>query len=76
MSEVVRIVVGTGKPRFGLAAALLVSVGVSLVIGGGIYRVFVRPEWTFAQAFDGLWPFFLAGCIALFLGLLADRTEG
>ena len=46
-----------------------------LVIGGGVYRVFVRPEWSFAQALDTLWPCFLADFVSLMLGLLADRAE-
>jgi hypothetical protein len=76
VSEIIRAMAVAGRSWLGPTAALLVSVGVALVIGAGIYRVFVRPEWTFAQALHALWPFFLTGCIALMLGLLADRAEG
>jgi hypothetical protein len=44
------------------------------VIGGGTYRVFVRPEWTFEEAFVALWPVFLAGVAAVLLGWFVDRA--
>ena len=75
MSEIIRTAVAGGKEWLGPAAALLVSLGVTLMIGGGVYRVFVRPEWSTVQALDALWPFFLAGVITLVLGLLLDRAE-
>ncbi len=75
MSEIVRTVATAGKAWLDPAAALLVGVGGFLVIGGGVYRVFVRPEWTSAQALDTMWPVFVAGFIALALGLLVDRAE-
>jgi hypothetical protein len=75
MAEIIRMVAVAAKAWDGLVAAVLVSVGGMLVIGGGIYRVFVRPEWSFAQALDTLWPYFLAGFVSLMLGLLVDRAE-
>jgi hypothetical protein len=75
MPEIIRTVVAGNKEWLGPAAALFVSLGVTLMIGGGVYRVFIRPEWTTVQALDALWPFFLAGVITLVLGLLLDRAE-
>ena len=74
MSEIVRTAGAGGKEWLEPAAALLVSLGVTLMIGSGVYRVFVRPEWTTAQAADTLWPFLVAGLITLVLGLLLDRA--
>ena len=70
MSELIRALTDAGKASLDLVAALLVIVGGMLVIGGGAYRVFVRPEWTFEQAFDQLWPCFLAGIAIVMLGWL------
>ena len=74
MSELIRALTDAGKASLDLVAALLVIVGGMLVIGGGAYRVFVRPEWTFEQAFDPLWPCFLAGIAIVMLGWLVDRS--
>jgi hypothetical protein len=74
MSEFIRALADAGKGWLDLVAAGLVIVGGMLVIGGGAYRVFVRPEWTFEQAFASLWPFFLAGIAIVMLGWLVDRS--
>jgi hypothetical protein len=74
MSELIRALSDAGKASLDFVAALLVIVGGILVIGGGAYRVFVRPEWTFEQAFHSLWPFFLAGIATVMLGWFIDRS--
>lgn len=75
MPDMVRSLTAAGKDWLAFAAALLVTVGGALMIGGGVYRVFIRPEWTSGQALDALWPTFLAGFVSLLLGWLADRAE-
>jgi F0F1-type ATP synthase assembly protein I len=74
MSELIRALTVASKASLDLVAAVLVIVGGLLVIGGGTYRVFVRPEWTSEQALDALWPFFLAGVVTVMLGWLIDRA--
>ena len=74
MSELIKALTVASRSSLDLVAALLVILGGVLVIGGGAYRVFVRPEWTFEQAFDALWPCFLAGFAIVVLGWLIDRS--
>ena len=49
--------------------------GGLLLIGGCVWRVFVQPEWTFEEALNALWPFFLAGTACLALGWFIDRAQ-
>ena len=65
----------TGKVPAGLVAALFILIGWLLMMGGLVYRVFVQPEWTFDEAWQALWPFFLVGIASLTLGWLVDRVE-
>jgi hypothetical protein len=74
MSRLIKALNDAGKASLDLIAALLVIIGGLLVFGGGTYRVFVRPEWTFEEAFVALWPVFLAGVAAVLLGWLVDRA--
>ena len=74
MTDLIKALTDAGKASLDLIAALLVIIGGLLVIGGGTYRVFVRPEWTFEQAFDALWPVFLVGAATVVLGWLVDRA--
>jgi predicted membrane channel-forming protein YqfA (hemolysin III family) len=75
MADLVKALAGTEKGLTDLVAAALIVLGVLLMIGGCVYRVFVRPEWTFDEALHALWPFFLAGGVSLMLGWLVDRAE-
>jgi hypothetical protein len=74
MSQLIKSLTVASRSSLDVVAALLVILGGVLVIGGGAYRVFVRPEWTFEQAFDQLWPCFLAGVVIVMLGWLIDRS--
>jgi hypothetical protein len=76
MAEFIKALAGAGKAPLGLVATLLMALGALLIIGGFVYRVFVRPEWTFEEALHTLWPYFVAGCISLTLGWVVDRVEG
>lgn len=75
MSELIKAFTASGKASIDFVAAVLIVIGGLLVIGGCVDRVFVHPEWTSEQALDALWPFFLAGVVALMLGWLVDRAE-
>jgi hypothetical protein len=75
MAGPIKTFTATGKAAIDLVAAILIAIGALLVIGSCVYRVFVRPEWTFEQALQALWPFFLAGAVSLMLGWLVDRAE-
>lgn len=72
-SHLIATSTATGKAAVDLVAALLIVLGGLLIVGGGIYRVFIRPEWTSEQALAALWPCFLAGAVTLMLGWLVDR---
>jgi F0F1-type ATP synthase assembly protein I len=74
MSDLIKALTDAGRASLDLIAALLVIIGGLLVFGGGTYRVFVRPEWTFEQAASTLWPVFLAGVVIVVLGWLVDRS--
>lgn len=54
-------------------AATLIVLGVSLVIGPLVFRVFSKPEWAWPQAASTLGPIVLAGTLALVLGWMVDR---
>ena len=75
MAGPIKALTATGKAAIDLLAAILIVIGGLLVIGSLVYRVFVRPEWTFEQALQALWPFFLAGAASLMFGWLVDRAE-
>jgi hypothetical protein len=75
LKGVLRGLAAAGKAAADLLAAGLIGIGVVLVIGGCVYRVFIRPEWTFDEAFLTLWPFFTAGIVSLALGWIVDRAE-
>jgi hypothetical protein len=75
MADLFKGLAAAGKAAADLVAAALIAIGVLLVIGGCVYRVFIRPEWTFDEAFLTLWPFFTAGIVSLALGWIVDRTE-
>lgn len=75
MSDLIKVLATAGKASLDVGVAALVVIGGMLMIGGCVYRVFVRPEWTSEQALETLWPFFLAGVVTLMLGWLLDRAE-
>src|SRR5262245_35090015 len=75
MADLLKVLAAAGKAVADLVAAGLIVIGVLLVIGGCVYRVFLRPEWTFDEAFLTLWPFFAAGIVSLALGWIVDRAE-
>jgi hypothetical protein len=59
-----------------IAAAVLITLGVALVIGPFVFRVFARPDWPWSQAVSALGPIGLAGTLALVLGWMLDRRDG
>jgi len=76
MAALIKVLTATGKASIGLVAAVLIAIGGLLMIGGCVYRVFVRPEWTFEESLHALWPFLVAGIVCLMLGWFVDRAEG
>jgi hypothetical protein len=64
-----------GKASIDIVAAVLILIGGLLMIGGCVYRVFVRPEWTTHEAIIALWPFLAAGAVSFAVGWLIDRAE-
>jgi VIT1/CCC1 family predicted Fe2+/Mn2+ transporter len=73
---VIKTLVSVHSPQLRFVAPLLLSVGVALLIGGFVYRVFVRPDLSLFDALLLLWPIVLVGCVTLILGWLIDRVEG
>jgi hypothetical protein len=76
MSDLVRMLVGARRALIDLVITLLIVIGGVLMIGGCIYPILFRPDWTSAQALEALWPYYLAGVVTLALGWLVDRLEG
>jgi hypothetical protein len=75
MADLVKALVGTGKAVSDLVAAVLILVGGLLIMGALVFRVFIRPEWTFEEALSALWLFLVVGIVSVMLGWLVDRTE-
>jgi hypothetical protein len=75
MAHLIKALTGTGKVSVDLVSAFLILMGGLLLIGSCVYRVFVQPEWTFEEALNALWPFFLAGTACLALGWFIDRRQ-
>jgi uncharacterized membrane protein YgdD (TMEM256/DUF423 family) len=75
MTSLVKAIAGTGKAENDLIAAVLILVGCLLMIGGYVYRVFERPEWTSHEATLALWPFLTIGAVSLLLGWFLDRSQ-
>jgi hypothetical protein len=69
-----------GRPhkhaRADIVAATLIAIGVTLVIGSLVFRVFARPEWAWPQTATTLGPIVLAGAFALVIGWMVDRRGG
>lgn len=76
MSDDARTVAAARRALIDAAASLLIIAGGALLIGGCAYRVFLRPDLSFAEASTMLWPVILAGAVALLGGWLMDRAEG
>jgi len=76
MSNLIKALAAARQSLIDAAVSLLIVTGSTLLIGGCAYRIFVRPDLTSPEAMGALWPFFLAGTVALVLGWLMDRTEG
>ena len=75
MADPIKVLAASRKASLRLIAPLLIGLGGLLMIGSFAYRIFVRPEWTFDEAQQALWPFFLAGILSLILGWFFDRLE-
>lgn len=75
LSNFIRALAAARQPLIDALVSLLIVTGGALLIGGCAYRIFLRPELTSPEAVGALWPFFLAGTIALLLGWLMDRIE-
>jgi hypothetical protein len=75
MSNFIRALAASRQALIGAAVSLLIVTGGTLLMGGCAYRIFVRPDLSPQDAIGTLWPFFLAGTVALVLGWLMDRIE-
>jgi hypothetical protein len=75
MAYLVKALAGTWKAAVRHVAALLIVAGGVLVIGACVFRVFVRPEWTFDEAATALAPFLAAGIVSLISGWLLDLRD-
>ena len=74
MADLVKALATTARAASDIVAAILILLGVLLMIGAYVYRVFLQPEWTSDEAMAALWPFFAVGSATLMLGWLVDRT--
>jgi predicted membrane channel-forming protein YqfA (hemolysin III family) len=74
MADLVKALASTARAASDIVAAILILLGVLLMIGAYVYRVFLQPEWTSEQAVAELWPFFVVGSAILMLGWVVDRT--
>ena len=74
MADLVKALATTARAARDIVAASLILLGVLLMIGAYVYRVFLQPEWTSEQAVAALWPFFAVGSAVLMLGWVVDRT--
>jgi hypothetical protein len=74
MADLVKALATTARAASDIVAAILLLLGVLLMIGAYVYRVFLQPEWTSDEAVAALWPFFAVGSTTLLLGWLVDRT--
>lgn len=74
MADLVKALERMARAASDIVAAILMLLGVLLMIGTYVYRVFIQPEWTSEQALSALWPFFVVGSAILMLGWLVDRT--
>jgi predicted membrane channel-forming protein YqfA (hemolysin III family) len=74
MADLVKALASTARAASDIVAAILLLLGVLLMIGAYVYRVFLQPEWTSEQAAAELWPFFVVGSAILMLGWVVDRT--
>ena len=75
MAHLIKALTATGKVSVDLVSVSLIVMGGLLLIGGCVWRVFVQPEWTFEEALNALWPFFLSGAACLALGWFVDRAQ-
>lgn len=50
----------------------LMFLGFALVLGGQVYCVGWKPEWTQSQAFLSLWPLWTGGIVLVLLGYWAS----
>jgi hypothetical protein len=42
--------------------------GVAALLGASLYRRWLHPDWTGAQALAALWPVYIAGAISVCTG--------
>lgn len=73
MSQIIDALFKARSPLRDVLVSTAIIIGGVLMLGAGIYHLFLRPEWTFPQALAELWPFHAIGAVALFVGWLVDR---
>lgn len=76
MSNLIKALVAARQSLIDALVSLLIVTGGALLIGACAYRIFVRPDLPSPEAMAALWPYFLVGTVALYLGWLMDRTDG
>ena len=76
VSNLIKALVAVRQSLIDAVVSILIVTGGTLLIGGCAYRIFVRPDLTSPEAMGALWPYFLAGTVALLLGWFMDRTDG
>jgi hypothetical protein len=73
MTQIIDAILKARSPLRDVLASTAIIAGGVLMLGAGVYHLFLRPEWTSPQALAELWPFHAAGAAALFVGWLIDR---
>lgn len=73
MTHIIEAILRTGSPLRDVFISMSIITGGILMLGAGVYHLFLCPEWTFPQALAELWPFHAAGAVGLFAGWLIDR---
>jgi hypothetical protein len=73
MTQIIGAILKASSPLHDFLVASSIITGGVLMPGAGLYRLFLRPEWTALEALGELWPFHAVGALILFVGWLIDR---
>ena len=73
MTQIIDAILNARSPLRDVLVSTAIIAGGGLMLGAGVYHLFLRPEWTSPQALAELWPFHTAGALGLFAGWLIDR---
>jgi hypothetical protein len=73
VTQIIDVIVKARSPLRDVLISTAIIAGGGLMLGAGVYHLFLRPEWTSPQALAELWPFHIVGALGLFAGWLIDR---